>query len=175
MRTTRRIRRRTRKPRSRSRGARRREATRSSRSTHASRASRPRRTASRSSASGRGRTTACRVLRSSFKSSSSAKKGVTMAVAVDFRSFTPVDARVDLIKKVEGAPVEHAEAVLAAYELLQQLHAKGILELLTGLLTAGEAGGNHVVGIISSPQAVTATRLGLMMVNMLGSIDADKI
>lgn len=98
-----------------------------------------------------------------------------MAVAVDFRSFTPVDARVDLIKKVEGAPVEHAEAVLAAYELLQQLHEKGILELATGLLTAGETVINHVVGIISSPQAVTATRLGLMMVNLLGSIDADKI
>ena len=98
-----------------------------------------------------------------------------MAVAVDFRNFTPVDARVDLIKKVECAPVEHAEAVLAAYELLQQLHEKGILELLTGLLTAGETAVNHVVGIISSPQAVTATRLGLMMVNMLGSIDADKI
>ena len=98
-----------------------------------------------------------------------------MAVAVDFRSFTPVDARVDLIKKVEGAPVEHAEAVLAAYDLLQQLHEKGILELLTDLLTAGETVVNHVVGIISSPQAVTATRLALMMVNMLGSIDADKI
>jgi uncharacterized protein YjgD (DUF1641 family) len=98
-----------------------------------------------------------------------------MAVAVDFRSFTPVDARVDLIKKVEGAPVEHAEAVLAAYELLHQLHEKGILELLTGLLTAGETAVNHVVGVISSPQAVTATRLGLMMVNLLGSIDADKI
>jgi uncharacterized protein YjgD (DUF1641 family) len=98
-----------------------------------------------------------------------------MAVAVDFRNFTPVDARVDLIKKVECAPVEHAEAVLAAYELLQQLHEKGILDLLTGLLTAGDTVVNHVVGIISSPQAVTATRLGLVMVNMLGSIDADKI
>ena len=98
-----------------------------------------------------------------------------MAVAVDFRSFTPVDARVDLIKKVEGAPVEHAEAVLSAYELLQQLHEKGILELLTGLLAAGDTVVNHVVGVISSPQAVTATRLGLMMVNLLGSIDANKI
>ena len=85
-----------------------------------------------------------------------------MAVAVDFRGFTPVDARVDLIKKVEAAPVEHAEAVLATYELLQQLHEKGILELLTGLLTAGETVVNHVVGVISSPQAVTAARLGLM-------------
>src|ERR1700737_2819743 len=101
---------------------------------------------SRWSASGRGRTTACRVLRSSFKSSSTAKKGVTMAVAVDFRGFTPVDARIDLIKKLERAPAEHAEAVL-----------------------------NHVVGLISSPTAITATRLGLMMVNTLGSIDADKI
>lgn len=98
-----------------------------------------------------------------------------MAVAVDFRSFTPVDARVDLIKRVEGAPAEHAEAVLSAYELLEQLHEKGILELLTGLLTAGETVVNHVVGIISSPQAITATRLALMIVNMLDSIDANKI
>jgi uncharacterized protein YjgD (DUF1641 family) len=98
-----------------------------------------------------------------------------MAVAVDFRSYTPADARIDLIKKLESAPVEHAEAILQAYELLQQLHEKGILELLTGVLTGGEAVLNHVVGLISSPTAITATRLGLMMVNLLGSIDAEKI
>ncbi|HEX4650784.1 MAG TPA: hypothetical protein VH250_04700 [Granulicella sp.] len=98
-----------------------------------------------------------------------------MAVAVDFRGYTPVDARIDLIKKLESAPVEHAEAILQAYELLQQLHEKGILELLTGVLTGGEAVLNHVVGLISSPTAITATRLGLMMVNMLGTIDPDKI
>jgi uncharacterized protein YjgD (DUF1641 family) len=98
-----------------------------------------------------------------------------MAVAVDFRVYTPADARIDLIKKLESAPLEHAEAILQAYELLQQLHEKGILELLTGVLTGGEAVLNHVVGLISSPTAITATRLGLMMVNMLGSIDPDKI
>jgi uncharacterized protein YjgD (DUF1641 family) len=98
-----------------------------------------------------------------------------MAVAVDFRSYTPADARIDLIKKLESAPVEHAEAILQAYELLQQLHEKGFLELLTGVLTGGEAVLNHVVGLISSPTAITATRLGLMMVNLLGSIDAEKI
>jgi uncharacterized protein YjgD (DUF1641 family) len=89
--------------------------------------------------------------------------------------YTPADARIDLIKKLESAPAEHAEAILQAYELLQQLHEKGILELLTGVLTGGEAVLNHVVGLISSPTAITATRLGLMMVNTLGSIDADKI
>ena len=91
-----------------------------------------------------------------------------MAVAVDFRSYTPADARIDLIKKLESAPVEHAEAILHGYELLQQLHEKGFLELLTGVLTGGEAVLNHVVGLISSPTAITATRVGLMMVNLLG-------
>jgi len=40
-----------------------------------------------------------------------------MTVAVDFREFTPVDSRGDLIRRVEQAPSEHAGAVLAAYDL----------------------------------------------------------
>jgi len=50
-----------------------------------------------------------------------------MAIAVDFREFTPADSREDLIRRVEQAPVEHAEAVLATYDLLQRLHEKGLL------------------------------------------------
>jgi hypothetical protein len=44
-----------------------------------------------------------------------------MAKAVSFREFTPRNSRADLIRKVDEAPVEHAEAVLAAYDLLQRL------------------------------------------------------
>jgi uncharacterized protein YjgD (DUF1641 family) len=98
-----------------------------------------------------------------------------MAVAVDFREFRPVDARNDLIRRVENAPVEHAEAVLSAYELLQQLHEKGMLELLTGLLNAGDTVVNHVVGLISSKEMVTALRIGLIFSNLLSSIDPDKL
>src|ERR1700722_1920586 len=98
-----------------------------------------------------------------------------MAVAVDFREFRPVDARNDLIRRVENAPVEHAEAVLSAYELLQQLHEKGMLELLTGLLNAGDTVVNHVVGVISSKEMVTALRIGLIFSNLAGSIDPDKL
>jgi hypothetical protein len=58
-----------------------------------------------------------------------------MAVAVDFRDFKPVDSREDLIRRVEQAPIEHAAAVLAAYDLLQLLHEKGLLDLLNGLLS----------------------------------------
>lgn len=98
-----------------------------------------------------------------------------MAVAVDFREFTPVDSRADLVRRVERAPIEHAEAVLAAYDLLQRLHEKGLLDLLNGLLSAGDTVVEHVVDVVSSKEMVTALRIGLIFSNLLNSIDADAL
>jgi uncharacterized protein YjgD (DUF1641 family) len=98
-----------------------------------------------------------------------------MAVAVDFREFTPLDSRDDLIRRVEQAPVAHAEAVLAAYDLLQQLHEKGLLDLAKGLLSAGDTVVNHVVDVISSKEMVTALRMVLTFSNLLSSIDPDAL
>src|ERR1700731_4861882 len=98
-----------------------------------------------------------------------------MTVAVDFRKFTPVDSREDLIRRVEQAPVEHAEAVLAAYDLLQRLHEKGMIDLLNGLLSAGDTVVERVVGIISSREMVTALRMALMLSGLLNSIDPDEL
>ena len=98
-----------------------------------------------------------------------------MAVAVDFREFTPVDSREDLIRRVEQAPIEHAEAVLATYDLLQRLHEKGLLDLLNGLLSAGDTVVEHVVDVVSSKEMVTALRIGLIFSNLLNSIDADAL
>jgi uncharacterized protein YjgD (DUF1641 family) len=95
-----------------------------------------------------------------------------MAIAVDFREFRPVDRREDLIHRVEQAPVEHAEAVLAAYDLLQRLHEKGLLDLVNGLLSAGDTVVNHVVDIVSSKEMVTALRIVLIFSNLLSSMDA---
>jgi uncharacterized protein YjgD (DUF1641 family) len=98
-----------------------------------------------------------------------------MAIAVDFRTFTPKDSRQDLIRRVESAPVEHAEAVLAAYDLLQRMHEKGLIDLLNGLLSAGDTVVDHVVAVISSKEMVTALRIGLICSNLLSSIDADAL
>jgi uncharacterized protein YjgD (DUF1641 family) len=98
-----------------------------------------------------------------------------MAIAVDFREFTPIDSREDLIRRVEQAPIEHAEAVLAAYDLLQRLHEKGLLDLLNGLLSAGDTVVNHVVDVVSSKEMVTALRIGLTFSNLLTLIDADAL
>src|ERR1700757_2709423 len=98
-----------------------------------------------------------------------------MAVAVDFRKFQPADSREDLIRRVQQAPVEHAEAVLAAYDVLQKLHEKDILNLLKGLMSASDTVINHVVSLISSQEAITGIRTLLMLGNLLKGIDADKL
>jgi uncharacterized protein YjgD (DUF1641 family) len=98
-----------------------------------------------------------------------------MAKAVFFREFTPRNSRDDLIRRVDQAPVEHAEAVLAAYDLLQRLHEKGLIDLLNGLLSAGDTVVDRVVDVISSKEMVTALRIALIFGNLLSSIDADKL
>ena len=98
-----------------------------------------------------------------------------MAIAVDFRTFTPEDSRGDLVRRIEDAPAEHAQAVLAAYDLLEGLHEKGILALLSGLLSAGDSVVNQAVGLVSSKEAVTALRTGLIFGGLLKSLDADKL
>jgi len=98
-----------------------------------------------------------------------------MAVAVDYREFTPRNSREDLIRKVEQAPVAHAEAVLAAYDLLQRLHEKGMIDLLSGLLSAGDTVVERLVDVISSREMVTALRIALIFSNLLSSIDPDKL
>jgi uncharacterized protein YjgD (DUF1641 family) len=98
-----------------------------------------------------------------------------MPTAVDFREFTPSDSREDLILRVEQAPVAHAEAVLAAYDLLQRLHEKGLLDLLSGLLSAGDTVVKHVVEVVSSKEMVTSLRIGLLFSSLLNSIDVDAL
>ena len=98
-----------------------------------------------------------------------------MATAVDFREFTPRNSRDDLIRRIEQAPVEHAEALLAAYALLERLHEKGIIDLVNGLLSAGDTVVERVVDLISSREMVTALRMALILTNLLNSIDPDKL
>src|ERR1700757_2346594 len=98
-----------------------------------------------------------------------------MAKAVEFREFTPSNSRDDLIRRVEKAPAEHAEALLAAWDLLERLHEKGVLDLLSGLLSAGDMVVDRVTDIISSKQMVTGVRMALVLTNLLGALDFENV
>ncbi len=85
----------------------------------------------------------------------------------------PYDPRESLRKRLEAAPIEHAEALLESYELLQQLHTTGTLRLLTGALGAGNQILETAVDAARSCEAVCATRNAILLGKMLASINPE--
>src|SRR2546421_6391208 len=83
----------------------------------------------------------------------------------------PRDPQRELNSRLQQAPLEHAEAVLAAYEVLQGLHDSGALELVRGALGGGGKILEQVVAVTSSPESVRATRNLLLLVTALGEIE----
>src|SRR5258708_15622752 len=83
----------------------------------------------------------------------------------------PRDPRPELNVRLQQAPVEHAEAVLAAYEVLQGLHDQGVLELMRGTLGGSEKIVEQVVAVASGPEAIRASRNLLLLVRALGEIE----
>jgi uncharacterized protein YjgD (DUF1641 family) len=83
----------------------------------------------------------------------------------------PRDLREELNSRLQQAPLEHAEAVLAAYEVLQLLHDRGVLELARGTLGGGAKILEQVVAVASGPESIRATRNLLLLVTTLGEIE----
>jgi hypothetical protein len=50
-----------------------------------------------------------------------------------------------------------------------------LLDLLSGLLSAGDTVVKHVVEVVSSKEMVTSLRIGLLFSNLLSSIDVDAL
>jgi uncharacterized protein YjgD (DUF1641 family) len=81
------------------------------------------------------------------------------------------DPRKELLARLESAPLEHAEALLESYELLQQLHDKRIFTLLRGALSAGDKIVEDAVSVAESPESIRAIRNAIILSKTLGSID----
>ncbi len=81
------------------------------------------------------------------------------------------DPRADLLDRLEQAPVEHAEALLELYEILQGLHDRGALELARGTLGAGDQVLDILVTAARSPQSIRGIRNLFLLVNMLAEIE----
>ena len=75
--------------------------------------------------------------------------------------------------RLDAAPIEHADAILAAYALLQELQDQGVLDLLRGL--AGSRG--EIVTKLSeganTPESIAAMRNIISMLRILGSINPE--
>jgi len=85
----------------------------------------------------------------------------------------PRNPRAELRSRLEQAPEQHAEAVLAAYEVLQELHSHGVLEIMRGALAASDEILEKVVDGAKTPEAIRAIRNLLFWRQILGSIEPE--
>lgn len=85
----------------------------------------------------------------------------------------PRDPREELSKRLADAPVQHAEALLESYELLQELHDSGVLRLLRGGMSSGGMIVDAAIGAANSEDGIRALRNAIILGKMLGGINPD--
>jgi len=86
----------------------------------------------------------------------------------------PRNPREELRHRLERASDEHAEAILGAYELLQELHDQGVLEMARGVLSSRDEILGTLARDASTPEALRAIRNLLFWRRVLGSIEPDR-
>jgi uncharacterized protein YjgD (DUF1641 family) len=85
--------------------------------------------------------------------------------------LAPRDPQHELDVRLQRAPQEHAEALLAGYEVLQAMHDKGVLEVMRGTLGGSEKILEQVVSVAKGPDAIRAMRNMLLLVKAIGEIE----
>ena len=83
----------------------------------------------------------------------------------------PRDPRKELHIRLQNAPLEHAEALLAGYDVLQGLHESGALDMLRGLLGGKDKIISQLVDATDNHAMVGALRNLAVLAAALGEID----
>lgn len=85
----------------------------------------------------------------------------------------PVDPHVELMRKVEAAPREHAEALLVAWDLLQTAHDQGLLDLLQGLVGGRDVIAGKLAEAMVQPESINAIRNLIALGRIVAAIDPE--
>ena len=85
----------------------------------------------------------------------------------------PRDPTAELRSRLHNATAEHAEALLAAYDVLQALHEQGVLEIVRGVLNAKDNIMEAAVTALDTPEAIRSLRNLLFWRRVLGSIEPE--
>jgi uncharacterized protein YjgD (DUF1641 family) len=79
----------------------------------------------------------------------------------------------ELRSRLASAPAEHAEAILAGFEVLQGLHDRGVLELLRGVLGGRDKILEILAEAASTPETIRGMRNLVVLAKVMGSIDPE--
>ena len=83
------------------------------------------------------------------------------------------DPREALYHRLENAPLEHVEALLAAYEVLQGLHDRGVLEILRGALGSSDKVLQILVDTANTPETIRGIRNFMILTRIAGTLEPE--
>ena len=95
-----------------------------------------------------------------------------MANPIAFKPVT-VDFKLDLQRKLEKAPANHAAALLAAYDVLEAAHEEGLLDILHGMIGSRDAIVNKLAEYANLPEGIAAIRNLLTAAKILTELDPE--
>ena len=95
-----------------------------------------------------------------------------MAQAIAFE-VPQRDPLLELKLRLETAPTEHAEALLAVYDVLQGLHDRGVLDLVRGGLGASDKIVETIVDAVKQPEAVRGLRNLIVVAKIMGTLEPE--
>ena len=79
----------------------------------------------------------------------------------------------DSLERLDDALRNHTAAILSALQLLQLLHDRGVLDLVRGLVGAGDQLAGMATAAIDSPDSVRAIRNFILLTRFFASIPPD--
>lgn len=84
-------------------------------------------------------------------------------------------AKDELQSRLDAAPLEHAAAMLALWELLEAAHDKQLIEAARGAIAAGDTIVNKLAAAAANPGAIKGMRNLVLLTEMLGSLDPETL
>ena len=85
------------------------------------------------------------------------------------------DPRVNLQKRLDAAPEEHAEALLVAWDLLQAMHDQGVLDTINGMVSAKDTIFATLARYGKTPEGVAAIRNAIALLRVLMTVDPEML
>ncbi len=95
-----------------------------------------------------------------------------MANPIAFKP-NPVDPKLELERRLAEAPMEHGEATLVAWDVLQTAHDEGMLDLLQGLIGAKDTIAGKLAEYAKLPEGVAGMRNFLAFAKILTALDPE--
>ena len=86
-----------------------------------------------------------------------------------------VDPRVNLQKRLDAAPDEHAEALLVAWDLMQAMHDQGLLDTVHGMVRRKTRSSARLREYGKQPEGVAAIRNLIALARVLMTIDPEML